>query len=152
MGALLLWIAVTNSGTSKLGNRDVYKLPGPSTINSALAIASSISPVIAEEEGRGLYATVGAGLGKHLNIDIDTASGGDDIEFGYPKDIHDSKILLNNIINSIQEVKGDEVCTIDLRNVENNFCSYFVICNGTSNTHVNSIVGSIQKKISKEET
>jgi|TARA_Y100000994_G_scaffold225057_1_gene207150 ribosome-associated protein len=66
------------------------------------------------------------------------------------KDIHDSKILLNNIINSIQEVKGDEVCTIDLRNVENNFCSYFVICNGTSNTHVNSIVGSIQKKISKE--
>jgi ribosome-associated protein len=66
------------------------------------------------------------------------------------KDIHDSKILLNNIINSIQEVKGDEVCKIDLRNVENNFCSYFVICNGTSNTHVNSIVGSIQKKISKE--
>tara|TARA_Y100000768_G_scaffold87274_1_gene62561 strand:- start:6381 stop:6752 length:372 start_codon:yes stop_codon:yes gene_type:complete len=66
------------------------------------------------------------------------------------KDIHDSKILLTNIINSIQEVKGDEVCTIDLRNVENNFCSYFVICNGTSNTHVNSIVGSIQKKISKE--
>lgn len=66
------------------------------------------------------------------------------------KDIHDSKILLNNIINSIQEVKGDEVCTIDLRNVENNFCSYFVICNGTSNTHVNSIVGSIQKKISKK--
>ena len=66
------------------------------------------------------------------------------------KHIHDSKILLNNIINSIQEVKGDEVCTIDLRNVENNFCSYFVICNGTSNTHVNSIVGSIQKKISKE--
>ena len=66
------------------------------------------------------------------------------------KDIHDSEILLNNIINSIQEVKGDEVCTIDLRNVENNFCSYFVICNGTSNTHVNSIVGSIQKKISKE--
>ena len=66
------------------------------------------------------------------------------------KDIHDSKILLNNIINSIQEVKGVEVCTIDLRNVENNFCSYFVICNGTSNTHVNSIVGSIQKKISKE--
>ncbi|MAW49990.1 MAG: ribosome silencing factor [Flavobacteriaceae bacterium] len=64
--------------------------------------------------------------------------------------IVDSKILLDNIIHSINDVKGDEICTIDLRNLKNNFCSYFVICNGTSNTHVNSIVGSIQKKISKK--
>ena len=66
------------------------------------------------------------------------------------KNIHNSNILLSNIINSIRAVKGDEVCTIDLRNLENNFCSYFVICNGSSNTHVNAIVGSIQKKISRE--
>ena len=64
--------------------------------------------------------------------------------------IVDSKILLDNIIHSINDVKGDEICTIDLRNLKNNFCSYFVICNGTSNTHVNSIVGSIQKKVSKK--
>ena len=64
--------------------------------------------------------------------------------------IVDSKILLDNIIHSINDVKGNEVCTVDLRDLENNFCSYFVICNGTSNTHVNSIVGSIQKKISKK--
>ena len=66
------------------------------------------------------------------------------------REVVNSEILLDNIINSIQEVKADDVCTIDLRNIDNNFCSYFVICNGTSNVHVNSIVGSIQKRISKK--
>ena len=29
-------------------------------------------------------------------------------------------------------------------------CDYFIICDGTSNTQVNAIVNSIQKKVSKE--
>ena len=30
------------------------------------------------------------------------------------------------------------------------FCSYFVVCTGSSNTHVNAIVSAIQKTVSKE--
>ena len=39
---------------------------------------------------------------------------------------------------------------MDLRDIENTVCSYFVVCNGSSNTHVNAIVNSIQKTVGKE--
>ena len=39
-GALLRLIAVTSSGTSRLGSSEVYRLPGPRMIRSAWAIAS----------------------------------------------------------------------------------------------------------------
>ena len=32
----------------------------------------------------------------------------------------------------------------------NTVCNYFVVCSGSSNTHVNAIVSAIQKTVSKE--
>lgn len=58
--------------------------------------------------------------------------------------------LLANIIKGIEEVKGNDIDILDLRAIENTVCDYFVICNGTSNTQVNSIVNSVQKIVSKE--
>jgi ribosome-associated protein len=57
--------------------------------------------------------------------------------------------LIALIIDGIEDVKGVEINLLDLREIENTVCDYFVICNGTSNTHVNAIVSSIQKKVSK---
>jgi len=57
--------------------------------------------------------------------------------------------LITLIINGIEEVKGLEINLLDLREIENTVCDYFIICNGTSNTHVNAIVSSIQKTVSK---
>lgn len=59
-------------------------------------------------------------------------------------------ILLANIIKGIEDVKGNDIDILDLRELENTVCDYFVICNGTSNTQVNAIVNSIQKSVSKE--
>jgi ribosome-associated protein len=59
-------------------------------------------------------------------------------------------ILLANIIKGIEDVKGNDIDILDLRELENTVCDYFVICNGTSNTQVNAIVNSIQKVVSKE--
>ncbi|MDY8134231.1 ribosome silencing factor [Aquimarina sp. 2201CG5-10] len=58
--------------------------------------------------------------------------------------------LITQIIRGIEEVKGNDINILDLREIENTVCSYFVICNGTSNTQVNAIVNSIQKTVSKE--
>jgi len=58
--------------------------------------------------------------------------------------------LLNNIIKGIEEVKGNDIDILDLRDIENTVCDYFIICNGTSNTQVNAIVNSVQKTVSKE--
>ncbi|MDX1769152.1 MAG: ribosome silencing factor [Arenibacter troitsensis] len=57
--------------------------------------------------------------------------------------------LIALILSGIEEVKGLDVNLLDLRDIENTVCDYFIICNGTSNTHVNAIVGSIQKTVSK---
>ncbi len=58
--------------------------------------------------------------------------------------------LITQIIKGIEEVKGNDINILDLRDIENTVCNYFVICNGTSNTQVNAIVNSIQKTVSKE--
>ncbi|MGI9552610.1 MAG: ribosome silencing factor [Aurantibacter sp.] len=57
--------------------------------------------------------------------------------------------LIALILQGIEEVKGQEIRLLDLREIENTVCDYFIICNGTSNTHVNAIVGSVQKTVSK---
>ncbi|TSE06461.1 MULTISPECIES: ribosome silencing factor [Aquimarina] len=58
--------------------------------------------------------------------------------------------LIAQILKGIEEVKGNDINILDLRDIENTVCNYFVICNGTSNTQVNAIVNSIQKTVSKE--
>lgn len=58
--------------------------------------------------------------------------------------------LISIIISGIEDVKGKDITILDLREIENTVCDYFIICEGTSNTQVNAIVNSIQKKVSKE--
>ena len=58
--------------------------------------------------------------------------------------------LITEIVRGIEEIKGQDIEILDLREIENTVCDYFVICNGTSNTQVNAIVSSIQKKVSKD--
>ncbi|WP_406684530.1 ribosome silencing factor [Seonamhaeicola sp. MEBiC1930] len=58
--------------------------------------------------------------------------------------------LISVIISGIEDVKGQEINILDLREIENTVCDYFIICEGTSNTQVNAIVNSVQKKVSKE--
>lgn len=58
--------------------------------------------------------------------------------------------LIALIIKGIEDVKGENIQLLDLRNIENTVCDYFIICSGTSNTQVNAISSSIQKIVSKE--
>ena len=57
--------------------------------------------------------------------------------------------LITQIVKGIEEVKGQDIEILDLREIENTVCDYFVICNGNSNTQVNAIVNSVQKTVSK---
>ncbi|MDX1829896.1 MAG: ribosome silencing factor [Lutibacter sp.] len=57
--------------------------------------------------------------------------------------------LIATILKAIDEIKGVDVQLLDLREIENTVCDYFIICSGTSNTHVNAISGIIQKQVGK---
>ena len=58
--------------------------------------------------------------------------------------------LITTILEGIEEVKGQDIDILDLREIENMVCDYFIICNGTSNTQVAAIVNSVQKVVSKK--
>mgnify|MGYP000182755941 CR=1 FL=1 len=58
--------------------------------------------------------------------------------------------LIAVIIKGIDDVKGEDIQLLDLREIDNTVCDYFVICSGNSNTQVNAISGSVQKTVSKE--
>jgi ribosome-associated protein len=66
------------------------------------------------------------------------------------KEKNNADQLITTIISGIEDVKGKEINILDLREIENTVCDYFIICEGTSNTQVNAIVNSIQKKVSKD--
>jgi len=57
--------------------------------------------------------------------------------------------LIAVVIKAIDEIKGVDVQILDLREIENTVCDYFLICTGTSNTHVNAISGIVQKQVGK---
>lgn len=58
-------------------------------------------------------------------------------------------ILISKIIEGIESVKGKEVTLIDLSNLEQRVCDFFIICSGTSDTQVNAIHHSVEKHVRK---
>ncbi|MDR2121706.1 MAG: ribosome silencing factor [Flavobacteriaceae bacterium] len=55
------------------------------------------------------------------------------------------KVLLENIIKGIEEVKGYDITILDFTKLENTITDYFVICTGTTNTQVSAIAGSVER-------
>ena len=58
--------------------------------------------------------------------------------------------LIDEIIFGIEDVKGIDINIMDLRNITNTVCEFFILCTGTSNTHVSAITNSIRKNVSKK--
>lgn len=65
------------------------------------------------------------------------------------KNISSPDELISLIVQGIEDIKGQNISLLDLRNIENTVCDYFIVCNGNSNTQVNAIVSSVQKNVSK---
>jgi len=54
------------------------------------------------------------------------------------------------ILEAIREKKGHQIVSIDLSDVENSICDFFIICHGESVTQVGAITESIEKKLKEE--
>lgn len=62
----------------------------------------------------------------------------------------DTKVVLDKIVEGIQERKGNKITIVDMTNIENYTCSYFVICQGISTTQVSSIADSIKDYVREQ--
>lgn len=57
--------------------------------------------------------------------------------------------LVASIVEGIQEKKGTNIAILDLSEVESAICHYFVICDGTSTTHVEAVADSVEETVRK---
>ncbi len=67
-------------------------------------------------------------------------------------DSNKTNILLKNIITAIQDIKGEDVISLDLRKINSSVCDYFVICTGKSDTQVKAIQRNIEQFVFKNNS
>ncbi|MCU0432868.1 MAG: ribosome silencing factor [Bacteroidia bacterium] len=66
-------------------------------------------------------------------------------------DLNDPSLLLADaVVNGILEKKGENIVCLDLRNIENAVCSFFIICEGNSDTQVEAIAESVEFIVKKQ--
>jgi len=58
--------------------------------------------------------------------------------------------IVNKIVEGIQERKGKNIVIVNLNKLNEAPCSYFVICEGDSNVHVNAIATSIKDYVREQ--
>ncbi len=55
--------------------------------------------------------------------------------------------LLEVVIEGLKNNKAKEIHILNMQNLENSVAEYFVICHGTSRTHVASTANSVEKEV-----
>ena len=72
----------------------------------------------------------------------------------YMSKAKESKILLEAILEGIHRIKGKDIIHVDLESIHHTECGHFIICHGTSSTHVTSIANTVEvtvKEIAGED-
>ena len=60
--------------------------------------------------------------------------------------------VINQIVEGIQDKKGKEIVIVDMQELGNSICDYFVICQGNSPTQVSAITDSIWDELTEKTT
>lgn len=58
-----------------------------------------------------------------------------------------TELAIKTIVEAIQDKKGKNICTLDLRSVGTSICDHFVICNADSTPNVLAIADNIEEEM-----
>jgi ribosome-associated protein len=58
--------------------------------------------------------------------------------------------ILKSIIKAIQDKKGENIISLDLRKIHEAVADFFIICQASSNTQVKAIADSIETEVKEE--
>ena len=61
-----------------------------------------------------------------------------------------SETLSKQVIKGIQEKKGRNIISLDLRSIENAVADFFIICHGTSRPQIEAIADGVVETVDKE--
>ena len=70
---------------------------------------------------------------------------------GKSKSENSAKLLVEAAVEGIYKKKGKEVVSLDLTQIENSVCKYFVICHADSDRQVEALADSVLETV-REET
>lgn len=65
------------------------------------------------------------------------------------KETLDSAGLADFVIQGMQEKKAKSIVDLDLSSIKNAVCERFIICHGTSGTHVSAIADAVDEFVKK---
>lgn len=57
------------------------------------------------------------------------------------------QLLVDAAVDGVLEVKGRNISVLDLKEIHNRVCDYYIICQADSSTQVNAIAGSVEKMV-----
>lgn len=57
--------------------------------------------------------------------------------------------IFKTIIHAIQEKKGEEIVSLDLRKISEAVADFFIICQATNNTQLKAIADSVEYEVKK---
>jgi len=60
---------------------------------------------------------------------------------------HTTRNLVNAIIEAADDKKSDSIVCLDLKELENAVCQYFIVCNANSTTQVGAIADGVHDKV-----
>src|SRR6056300_1777712 len=58
-----------------------------------------------------------------------------------------SELLQKFVVEGLQEIKGENITILDLREIDNAVTDFFIIAEGNSNTQVNGLSDSVHKSV-----
>ena len=64
----------------------------------------------------------------------------------------ETALLLDAVAEGVFEKKGENVVLLDMRQLENPVCDYFIICHAQSTTQVDAIAESVLRKVKADTT
>jgi ribosome-associated protein len=58
--------------------------------------------------------------------------------------------IFKSVVKAIQEKKGEEILSIDLRKVPESVADFFIVCQASSTTQVKAIADFVEKKVQED--
>jgi ribosome-associated protein len=59
------------------------------------------------------------------------------------------QLLVDAVVEGILNDKGRNISVLNLKDIHNRVCDYYIICQADSNTQVNAIAGSVEENVKK---
>lgn len=63
---------------------------------------------------------------------------------------NETELLVAKVVEGIQEKKGKNIITVDLRNLPSGICQFFVVCEGNNPSQVSAICESVWEYVRRD--